>query len=284
MRATSRPARPRSYRRARSGASRATTRASRARRRTGATSTSMPGDPLVLCGHRPGEHLPDSQQWPAVHKLRRRVRAVGRPDYSGLDRAHKERLRSDPSPIRGRHGGRRARALHDGGAARRGRHGLPARRLCARERGHGPGLGTQGPDPSQNGASLSALRRRQSGLPDDRGEVAERRHRHAKRRLCESSGTLDLATAGPIGGNGPYASTACRSRATAGFLFTTSERLVPEDPDTSGQDIYQWQNGGTTLISGGSTGQSSVSSFSESRGIADGRQALLLRGLGGACA
>jgi hypothetical protein len=140
---------------------------------------------------------------------------------------------------------------------------------------------TQGPDPSQNGASLA-------GTSADASQVfmttAERwlgadtdtqRDAYAK-----SGGTLALATAGPVGGNGPYATTAETVSGDGRLFFTTYERLVPEDPDTSGQDIYQWQNGATTLISKGSTGQSSVSSFSESRGIADGGKRFFFEAFG----
>jgi hypothetical protein len=140
---------------------------------------------------------------------------------------------------------------------------------------------TQGPDPSQYGASLAGtsadgsqafLTTAEQWLSAD---TDTQRDAYAK-----SSGALDLATAGPIGGNGPYATTAETVSGDGRLFFTTYERLVPEDPDTSGQDIYQWQNGATTLISKGSTGQSSVSSFSEPRGIADGGKRFFFEALG----
>jgi Tol biopolymer transport system component len=130
---------------------------------------------------------------------------------------------------------------------------------------------TQGPDPSKNGAFLAGtsadasqvfLKTAEQWLSADTDTQSD--------DYLKSGGTLDLATIGPIGGNGPYAATGEAVSKDGRLFFTTFERLLPEDPDTTGQDIYQWQNGATTLISKGSTGQSSISASSEWRGIADG--------------
>ena len=147
-----------------------------------------------------------------------------------------------PSPLRRRHAGRRARVLHDAGAARRRRHGL----RCATSMSV-----RAGPRSCSRTPRAPTLPRRSlpGGTSADARQVfldtAERwlsadtdTQRDAYANSC---GTLDLATTGPIGGNGSYSSTgrdglgrrpACSSRPRNGSC--------PRIPTSAAEDIYQW--------------------------------------------
>ena len=68
------------------------------------------------------------------------------------------------------------------------------------------------------------------------------------------NGTLTLLTTGPIGGNGPFfARFSAASKDGSRVFFTTDEKLVPEDIDSS-VDLYERAGGTTTLLSTGSIG------------------------------
>jgi hypothetical protein len=86
----------------------------------------------------------------------------------------------------------------------------------------------------------------------------------------KSGGALELATVGSNGQNGSGEIQNTWISTTGRLFFQSYERLTPDDPDSSGPDIYQRYNGETSLISKGPTGQSAGTFVTSPLGIADG--------------
>jgi hypothetical protein len=88
----------------------------------------------------------------------------------------------------------------------------------------------------------------------------------------KSSSGFRQASIGSIGGNGHNSSFGELATDTGRLFFTTTERLVPEDTQAFSQDIYQWLDGETTLISTGPTAQSFFASANRQSAADGGRR------------